>query len=153
MKHSLPIKTRGLAIAACVSMVALLAACTNSDGYYDSDGRFVPYTVNGKSTNPYSNGKTGNEYNARPDASYTNQVKHQSRQPYSTEYSRRGYYDYDGDYVTDGSIETVPASMFPPRGKCRVWFTDRQYDRQPGIESCDGIRNRVPSGAYVIYGG
>jgi hypothetical protein len=43
--------------------------------------------------------------------------------------------------------------MFPPRGMCRVWFTKRAPANQPAIESCNGIKSRVPAGAYVIYGG
>ena len=68
-------------------------------------------------------------------------------------YDRAGYYNQDGSYIGVHSDFAVPPDMFPARGMCRVWFPDRRPVNQPDIESCDGIKSRVPVGAYVIYGG
>ncbi len=136
--------TRCLALLACVSMASLLAACdTPNGGYYDANGNYVatdtPYNAK-RAHAPMPGGNP--DYRADRAAAYND-----------NHYNRRGYYDYNGYYMAKDSGLNVPADMFPPRGMCRVWFTDRALSDQPGIESCDDIRSRVPSGAYVIYGG
>ncbi len=139
-------KLRMVTIAGCVSAVALLAACGTPDGgYYDKNGNYVPTdTPYNMRTNAHSPMPGGN-----PD--YLADREDNNRE--YPRFKRRGYYDYNGYYIARDSGLTVPSDMFPPRGMCRVWFVDRMVDEQPGIESCDGIRYRVPAGAYVIYGG
>jgi len=116
-----------------LTMTALLAACgVPSDGYYAEDGTFISYNRDHRSS-----------YNHTPEPAAANAYR----------YDRRGYYDYSGRYITQEDNFNVPAEMFPAAGMCRVWFTDRELSNQPPVESCDGIRTRVPAGAYVIYGG
>lgn len=129
---------RPLPALACLSLVALLAACGQSDGYYDANGDYRYRTDN--SSPPFEH-----------DVTLRDHARNDSR---ARAYDRRGYYDFNGNYVDryeDGM--SVPASMFPPRGMCRVWFVDRDLADQPPITRCNGIRTRVPAGAYVIYGG
>jgi hypothetical protein len=114
----------------------LLGACGNG-GYYDADGNYVApaYADHEWSAQRYSD-RTGNEYHTG-----------------DAVYSRPGYYDYYGNYVTMDKRVAIPSNMLPPRGQCRVWIPHRDLARQPEIESCEDIQNRVPMGAYVIYGG
>ena len=125
---------RILPTLACVSIATLLSACGQaSDGYYDANGRYMYYTTENRSA-----------YNHGP--------LNEASMPYT--YDRRGYYEYDGRYIEQAEYTpNVPKNMFPPRGMCRVWFTDRPLRNQPPVESCNTIRTRVPAGAYVIYGG
>ena len=121
----------------CVSLISLLAACgTPNGGYYDHNGNYIatdtPHNMQTNTHAPLPGGVNDDE---------------------DYRYTRRGYYDYNGYYIPTDSGLSVPANMFPPRGMCRVWFTDRAAVDQPPIESCVGIRARVPAGAYVIYGG
>lgn len=131
---------RALTLLSCVSIVSLLAACGSPDGgYYDAGGNWV-----GTDTS------YGKSY---PDSKVTHGYRRDRDNYGDNRYSRRGYYDREGYYVErDGSMN-VPDDMFPPRGMCRVWFTNRSVSDQPGVESCDDIMSRVPAGAYVIYGG
>jgi hypothetical protein len=127
----------------CVAMGALLAACTPSE-YYDANGNYIPR----------QNANLESDIKHAPDpgaihADYNDPRVTRTVTTYN--YDRPGYYDYNGYYIAQGPA--VPQDMFPPRGLCRVWFSDRNAQTQPGIESCDGIRQRVPAGAYVIYGG
>jgi len=131
---------RTLSTLVCVSLVSLLSACgTPSDGYYDTNGNWIP-------NNPH----TGANHAPLPGGTYD--ADYDSNVPAYT-YTRRGYYDYNGYYIAKDGGLSVPPEMFPPRGMCRVWFTERDAAHQPPIESCNGIRARVPAGAYVIYGG
>ena len=134
---------------ACLSVVSVLAAC-GPDGYYDSRGH---YQADG-----------GNTYNNHDDNYYVDNsaVKgdsagvigyDRSRDPDVVTYKRSGYYDRNGYYIARDSGPNIPRSYFPARGQCRVWFMDRQPIDQPPIESCIGIQERVPEGAYVVYGG
>ncbi len=132
-----------LRLFACVSLVSLLSACgVPSDGYYDANGNFVsnitPHEM--ASTHPALPNARGN-YPA------------DSRYYSNNSYDRAGYYDRNGYYIERNNGFAVPDNMFPPRGMCRVWFTDRNPSQQPAVESCDGIKSRVPAGAYVIFGG
>jgi hypothetical protein len=124
---------------ASLVLLSSLAAC-GGPGYYDSNGSYVAATY----TDEDHNGRDGRRYHNTIDDNYA---------PTEIVYSRPGYYDYYGNYVTMDRRTSIPKAMFPPRGMCRVWFPDREIDREPGIESCDGIQSRVPVGAYVIYGG
>lgn len=139
-------KMRCLAIAGCISVASLLAACGTPDGgYYDKNGNYVPtdtpHNIQENAHSPMPGGNPNAEYDREHD-----------RSAYPR-YKRRGYYDYNGYYISRDSGLDVPSDMFPPRGMCRVWFVDRVLADQPEVESCNGIRNRVPAGAYVIYGG
>lgn len=130
---------RTLTKLACLSALVLVAACEDSNkGYYDPNGKFIPYTQ--QTPTPFEHNVTLRERSAHEARNYA--------------YNRRGYYDYNGYYIAPGSGSfVVPANMFPPRGMCRVWFIERDPASQPAVESCEGISARVPAGAYVIYGG
>jgi hypothetical protein len=149
---------RAVKYLACLSALALLAGCA-TEGYYDDNGNYVPpanATTSAQRNHSPNPGHDGDYYR---DNDYPRHARYDSRYdyapaagaPYYT-YDRRGYYDYNGYYL-EGDVDMVPESMFPPRGMCRVWFTDRAPAAQPRIETCDNIRARVPAGAYVIYGG
>ena len=130
---------RPLTSLACVSLIALLSACGEpSDGYYDANGRYIDTSANSAP--------------GVHDVTLRDRAKHTTHAP---NYSRRGYYDYNGNYIdSDEESVSVPRSMFPARGMCRIWLTDGRDDvNQPPVESCNRIRTRVPAGAYVIYGG
>ncbi len=121
----------------CLSVVSLMVACAPS-GYYDSNGEYRSY---GKSDSyRYEHPMSGTP---------TRAIYHED----DVIYSRAGYYDRNGYYIAMDSGPGVPREFFPPRGMCRVWFIDRLPNEQPRVESCAGIRSRVPVGAYVIYGG
>lgn len=138
--------SKTLKLLACASIASALFACGTPDGgYYDANGNYVPTdTPYNMRTNAHSPLPGGN-----PNAAYD---RENNRSEYPR-YTRRGYYDYNGYYMSRDSGLAVPKDMFPPRGMCRVWFVQNTPDEQPEIESCDGIRARVPYGAYVIYGG
>jgi hypothetical protein len=127
-----------LALASCL----LAGACAPS-GQYDSNGTYHAYGNSDSYRNEHAmaNDAPADYYSAVPAGTTT------------VVYSRPGYYDYNGYYITGDNGPSVPHNLLPPRGLCRVWFTDRPEDRQPPVESCQGIQSRVPVGAYVIYGG
>jgi len=129
---------------ACLSLISIVAACTPA-GYYDSNGEYRSY---GKSDSYNHNHAMAGT--AAPDT--TEEVV----APASTTtviYTRPGYYDYNGYYIAGDNGPHVAEDYFPPRGMCRVWFTNRAPSEQPPVETCRGIQTRVPAGAYVIYGG
>lgn len=138
---------------ACLSLVSVLAACEPA-GRYDANGNYHAYNSNDAqsyndayaTTRPVGGVPTTGHY---PDES--SPVAYGA--PVYVTYTRPGYYDYNGYYIATNNGPRVAKQFFPPRGMCRVWFTDRPATEQPGIESCDGIQRRVPAGAYVIYGG
>lgn len=137
---------RNLTLLACASLVSLLAACGGpSEGYYDANGNYVQNSSYNSQTRTYEPVRASDRNNPRID--HTRPIHS------TTIYDRRGYYDYHGNYVERGDGLNIPQHMFPPSGMCRVWFTDRAPANQPGVESCDQIKSRVPVGAYVIYGG
>ena len=145
---------------ACVSLLALLSGCAvPPDGYYDANGNWVATSVaNPKvaENHPPLPGGPYNQYDTYDNA-YAPAPTVYTTTTTSYHYDRAGYYAPDGTYVgpdyTPAMVVPVPNDMFPPHGMCRVWFTNRAPNDQPAIESCDGIRARVPAGAYVIYGG
>jgi hypothetical protein len=137
----------------CISLVTLLSACGSpDDGYYDTNGNWI-------ANNPYNHSHPplpGGTHDSRSDHTIYDDNRAVSSTTVTTttyNYDQPGYYNSDGSYIGKDSSFAVPHRMFPPSGMCRVWFTDRTADNQPAIESCDGIRSRVPAGAYVIYGG
>lgn len=137
-----------LKLLICSSLVSLLAACgTPDNGYYDANGKYnvsaSPHNAKKSLAYPTS-GKSNDEYYARTD-DRTNQGNYS--------YERVGYYDQNGNFIDRQSGFNVPEDMFPPKGMCRVWFTQRSVAEQPAIESCNSIKSRVPAGAYVIFGG
>lgn len=131
-----------VAALACVAVVSLLAGCAEPSGYYDQNGHYVLHNT------PHNAKDHPQSFNSRKNTDYDYQPSHSAY-----DYDRRGYYNQNGYFVPTDSAHTVPENMFPPRGMCRVWFTERANMDQPAIESCDGIKSRVPAGAYVIYGG
>jgi len=136
----------------CISLVALLSACATPDaGYYDANGNWIANNPNNANRNhaPLPGG-TRNSQNSDYDNGYPATT---TTTVTTYNYDRRGYYDENGHYMAKDDSLNVPTDMFPPRGMCRVWFTDRDADNQPDIESCKGIKSHVPAGAYVIYGG
>ena len=46
----------------------------------------------------------------------------------------------------------IPRGHWPPPGKCRIWFPDRPPGHQPKPGKCKKLRDRVPSGAYLVRG-
>ena len=46
----------------------------------------------------------------------------------------------------------IPRGHLPPPGKCRIWFPDRPPGHQPKPGKCKKLRDRVPSGAYLVQG-
>ncbi|KNH22367.1 hypothetical protein ACS77_21965 [Pseudomonas syringae] len=46
----------------------------------------------------------------------------------------------------------IPRGHMPPPGKCRIWFPDRPPGHQPAPGKCKKLRDRVPSGAYLVRG-
>jgi hypothetical protein len=138
---------RGLTTLVCISAVSLVSACgAPYGGYYDDNGNYVSYEHYNKEARAYEPTPAG----------YTNNPRYDDSRPTyttTTTYDRPGYYDYYGHYIDRDEDFGVPEDMFPPRGMCRVWLPNRSPVHQPPVESCDGIRSRVPVGAYVIYGG
>lgn len=140
---------RILASLACLSSLSLLAACGAQNGHYDANGNYIapPNATTEAQRNhaPSPGGPSSNDYYGRPHGYYADGT------PYT--YDRRDDYD-DNEYsLAENNEMDVPNGMFPPRGMCRVWFAGRVPSGQPRVESCDNIRSRVPTGAYVIYGG
>lgn len=141
-----------LPLLACLTM---LSACGDPNrGYYDANGNYVPppnATSDAQRTHAPDPGHT-DKYGYRDHYRDHGVVKRTTVTTTYT-YDRPGYYDYYGDYTSFSGDLNAPAELFPPRGMCRVWFPERAIENQPAVESCDGIRARVPDGAYVIYGG
>jgi len=131
----------------CLSLAALMAGCVPA-GYYDSNGVYRSYGKSDSFRNEHAMAGT-------PETSTTTYSDEYAVAPSTTTiiYTKPGYYDRNGYYIAADSGPHVPEDLFPPRGMCRVWFTDRAVSYQPPVESCNGIQSRVPAGAYVIYGG
>jgi hypothetical protein len=135
---------RKLPFIASLAALAIVAGCNPpSGGYYDESGNYVQYTRYNKQSRQYEPVPAGSS-DPRFDESRPTRTK---------VYERRGYYDYQGRYYQHYNTLGVPSDMLPPSGMCRVWLPSRAAQYQPAVESCEGIRQRVPEGAYVIYGG
>lgn len=133
----------------CIIVLLLLTACGEPmNGYYDSKGNFV-------STEMQNNTNNTPRYigSVRNDEKYARSQDRRNHRRLHPQYDRLGYYDHTGHYVADDGILNVPENMFPPRGMCRIWFVERPVAEQPGIETCSGIESRIPTDAYVVYGG
>jgi len=130
-----------------IAATALLAACSSNptNGYYDANGQFVPYNQVNRSAAIHAP-NSGAVTVTTPE--YDN-----DRVRVVTSYDRAGYYDYNGYYLGMDSGLNVPEDMFPQRGMCRIWFPHRSLAEQPPIESCHHVQERVPMGAYVVFGG
>jgi hypothetical protein len=138
---------RAIIIGGLLSLITFVTACeqgTNT-GYYDGNGNYVPTDT------PY-NMRTG-AHSPMPGGNDNVSYDRENNRSEYQHYTRRGYYNHDGYYMAKDSGIKVDKNMFPPRGMCRVWFANTIASEQPDIESCDDIRQRVPAGAYVIYGG
>lgn len=135
-------------LMACVPLVLLAAACEPTEGYRDKNGNYMP-------ANPYGNERINQVSNAEYTA-YPGVVppKPARKRIITYVFDQPGYYNPEGVLVTavQSGFE-VPQNMLPPRGQCRVWLPKRNAYDQPAIESCAGIEQRVPDGAYIIYGG
>lgn len=139
---------------ACLSALAALAACGPNDGYYDSRGN---YHYSGAADYYGADSSRDDNYYVDNSAVRGDPAKvagyDRNLDPEVRPYRRAGYYDYNGYYIPYADGPVVPRAYMPPKGKCRVWFTDRPAVEQPPVESCIGIKYRVPAGAYVIFGG
>ena len=144
-----------------LACIAMLGACGTPDrGHYDSNGNYIPPA---NATTPaqrnhapspgYGRDYYGDDYRRGYRGDYRSYYDEPPVIVDDYPYDRRGYYDYNGYYVTLDDRVGVPQEFFPPRGMCRVWIPNRIPEHQPGVESCVGIQSRVPNGAYVIYGG
>ncbi len=131
-----------------LTLLTLTCACQPA-GYYDSNGEYHTY---GRS-DTYRHDKAIAD--APSDETGTYYAESSTASPTTTViYDRAGYYDRNGYYISPNrGPRGVPADFLPPRGMCRMWFSDRRLDDQPPVESCRGIQDRVPDDAYVIYGG
>jgi hypothetical protein len=146
---------RTTTLVAGLSALLALSACGAPDyGYYDANGNFIP-PANGASPSEQSRRHAPSPGQVSANTTYYNDqvVVVPATVPDTYTYSRRGYYDYYGNFVTVSPNYAVPADMYPPRGMCRVWLPNRAPESQPRIESCNNIQYRVPAGGYVIYGG
>ena len=132
------------ALLATAAVTMLVGACAPA-GYYDSNGDYRSYGASDsyRHNKPVASAPPGGESrNYYEEPSHTTVI-----------YDRAGYYDRNGYYISDERGPHLPDSFLPPHGMCRVWFSGRELSDQPAVESCRGIQSRVPSGAYVIYGG
>ena len=156
---------------ACLSLVAAMATACGASGHYDSRGNYhydnvrdssydnsydrtYDHGYNDTRTAPYKEGDNFYVDHAavRGDSSKVPGYDHNldgDRAPYS----RVGFYDRNGYYTTMANGPRIPRSYVPPRGACRIWLADRAPTEQPAVESCVGIQDRLPDGAWVVYGG
>ena len=134
---------RILSIIAASSLLISLSACGAPDEYYDSNGNWV---------GP-ANSTTQAQRRHAPNPGKPGYYGDDHYRPRTVTYDRAGYYDYNGNYVTMDDTMRMGDDQLPPRGMCRIWLPNRTPQQQPAIEECDGIQNRVPVGAYVVYGG
>lgn len=126
---------------------AALGACGSDNGYYDSKGNYVSKESRyGSQTGAQYVDSTqyADHYEVRTQSDYPNQY---------AGYHRLGFYDHNGQYIVSDNALSIPKTLYPANGLCRVWFINRIPSQQPPIETCDDIKSRVPAGAYVIYGG
>lgn len=150
-------------------MSVVLVAC---GGHYDKDGNYVSYDTNGRTVvdtdgnRTYFLASSPSVARNEPPPAEVRQTVTETYEPGPGDesithtktvttygYVKAGYYDANGFYIAPGAGPPVPEAMMPPPGLCRVWYPERAPQDEPGIQSCSGIRARVPMGAYVIYGG
>lgn len=150
------------ATIACLSIVAALAACGPSQGYYDSLGNYHQGSPESAKSASVDSGFSGDSYNSNNFYTDATARRGDSKRvvDYDSKrdldrivYKRAGYYDYNGRYIPSERAPYASHAYYPPRGMCRVWFADREPEEQPPVESCSRIQYRVPYGAYVVYGG
>ncbi len=150
--------------AGMAALCGLLASCAPS-GYYDSNGQYRVYGASDSAN--HNTPQTATPAAAASSTTYvdvpsgaattvvtgsngsTTSLVNMPARTTTTTYTRD---DESGDDISQESGPHVPPSMLPPQGMCRVWFPERMMQYQPPVESCSGIRERVPSGAFVVYG-
>jgi hypothetical protein len=150
----------------CGLLAAIMALAACACGHYDKDGHYVTSNTDGVKDYGAPPAAIVNAPVPEPQTEVQETVTRSYAPATDTDttttrtttittygYERAGLYDARGIYVAPGSGPAVPASMMPPEGLCRIWFANRPLQNQPGIESCQDIRTRVPLGSYVIYGG
>ena len=157
-------------LLACVSTVALLAACDPhyDNGYYDANGNYVSSengaNVTQKNHNndvwpgkPIGYYNDSNNYNNDP--SYVPPAHHVVRTTTVTTddgaylYERAGVYNLQGDYLGSASSNGIPSRITPSRGMCMVYFPDRMNNDQPQPQSCNGLMEHAPAGSLIVFGG
>lgn len=50
------------------------------------------------------------------------------------------------------SRDTVPVSMYPPAGKCRIWMFGVPAAQQPATTDCGTALRQKPTNSIVLYG-
>lgn len=143
---------RILKTATCLPLLAVLAACGTPDqGHYDANGVYVPPPNPTRAQRIHSPdpGSAYDEYYDQYGDADTPRVKHRHETTVTTTYDDNGN-RVTRDIVTENNI-SIPPSMMPPKGMCRVWFPNRAPEDEPKVESCEGIRQRAPEGSFVIY--
>lgn len=50
------------------------------------------------------------------------------------------------------TVITIPKSMLPPAGKCRVWMPDVPASQQPAPTDCTTALRQKPASAYLVFG-
>ncbi len=50
------------------------------------------------------------------------------------------------------TVITIPKSMLPPAGKCRVWMPDVPASQQPAPTDCTTALRQKPANAYLVFG-
>lgn len=155
LKHSMKIS-----VTAAAAM--LLAACGESNGYYDTNGVYHTYQPAANESTPTSKATTSNDPRPRDKAVVQEREQHMYKRvdgrvvkvnpPFS--FVEPGYYGPNGYLLTEVPAGfVVPGHMLPPAGYCRIWFPARSAMEQPPVETCTGIKHRVPANAYIVYGG
>jgi len=134
---------------ACLPLAVMLTACGNSQHSESAGYTPPPNPSPSAGMHPRDPGRAYDDYYAEYEDPYPdNHVRRETR--VTTVFDENGH-RVIRDTVSENSY-SVPVEMMPPRGKCRVWFANRAPDKQPGSESCEGIRQRAPEGSYIIYG-
>jgi hypothetical protein len=54
--------------------------------------------------------------------------------------------------VRPGSRDTVPTSMLPPAGKCRIWITGVAPAQQPAATDCPTALRQRSANSVILYG-
>jgi hypothetical protein len=139
--------------------VTMLTLASCADGYYDHNGNYVsgqptpePHLLASTSmTPPQTQVRSVTTATYSPEGELDTTT---TRTTVSGEgYTEAGLYDANGVYIAPEFGPNIPAAAAPPLGYCRVWFPDKPLPEEPAARPCEGIRNNMPVGAYVIYGG